>query len=462
MRNTGPDFEMTLGEIAEVCGGEVGEDWASAVATGVSTDTREVQPGELFVALTGARHNGHDFVGEAFERGAVGAVVARGKRGVVVGRQPLVTVDDTLVALGKIASRHRSKFNVAITAVSGSTGKTTTKNMLGGILAQSGPTLAAPGTYNNEIGVPKALLSLSAEHRFCVLEFAMRGPGEIAYLAKLAEPQVGVITNVGQSHVGRLGSREAIAQVKAELLQHLPADGAAVLNAGGFFFQVFAEMAPCDVISFGLGADADVRAVNVGPAGLDGMDFVLAAADREVPVHLQVLGQHNVMNALAAAAAALALEVSPESIATGLSEYAGAPMRLEPVQGPRGSMIINDAYNASPDSVEAALAVLAACAGRKILVFGDMLELGAAAEEAHRVCGEQAARAGVAWLVAVSEMAAAAAEEAAKHGVRADLVADAQQAVELLRPEIGEGDLILVKGSRALELERVAEGLSDG
>ena len=452
---------MTLGEIAEVCGGEVGEDWASVVATGVSTDTHEVQPGELFIALTGPRQNGHDFVGEAFERGAVGVVVARAKRAVVAGHEPLVTVEDTVIALGKIASRHRSRFDVAIAAVSGSTGKTTTKNMLGEILAQAGPTLAAPGTYNNEIGVPKALLGVRAEHRFCVLEFAMRGPGEIAYLAKLAAPQVGVITNVGQSHVGRLGSREAIAQVKAELLQHLPADGAAVLNAGGFFFQVFAEMAPCDVISFGLGPDAQVRAADLSPAGLDGMDFVLAAADREVPVHLQVLGQHNVMNALAAAAAAVALEVSPESIAAGLSEYAGAPMRLEPVRGLRGSMIINDAYNASPDSVEAALAVLAACGGRKILVFGDMLELGPAAEEAHRVCGEQAARAGVAWLVAVGEMAAAAAEEAANRGVRTDVVEDAEQAVELLRPEIGEGDLILVKGSRAMELERVAEGLAD-
>lgn len=456
------EFKMTLGEIAEACEGQVEERWSSAAATGVSTDTRELRAGEVFVALSGPRHNGHDFVAEAFQRGAVGAVMARGKQVQRREEWPLITVEDTLLALGRIGSAHRARLDVDVAAVTGSTGKTTTKNMLGEILAQVGPTLTAPGTYNNEVGVPKALLSLNAEHRFCVLEFAMRGPGEIAYLAELARPRVGVITNIGHSHVGRLGSREAIAEVKAELLQYLPPEGAAVLNADGFFFQVFAEMAPCEVISFGLGGNAQVRAANISRAGLVGTHFVLVTPDREVPVRLQVLGRHNVVNALAAAAAGLALEAPLEAIAAGLSQYAGAPMRLQPVRGLHGSTVINDAYNASPDSVEAALELLGEFEGRRILVLGDMLELGAAAEKAHRDCGERAARAGVEWLVAVGEMAALAAAEAETHGLRADAVADVERAVELLRPEIRESDVILVKGSRAMGLERVVEGLSHG
>ncbi len=461
MADSAASFQMTLGEIAEACEGKLEARWAGAVATGVSTDTRELHAGELFIALTGAQHNGHDYVDAALERGAAGVVVARSKRLAEGAGKPLVIVEDTLAALGRIGAWHRSKFGVAMAAVTGSTGKTSTKNMLGEIMSQVGPTLTAPGTYNNEIGVPKVLVQLSPAHRFCVLEFAMRAPGEIAYLAELARPQVGVITNIGESHLGRLGSREAIAKVKAELLQHLPADGTAILNGDGFFFQVFAEMAPCEVISFGLGESAEVRALHVSRPSLEGTRFVLATPDGEVPVRLQVLGTHNVSNALAAAAAAHALGASLEQIAAGLSQYAGAPMRLEPVRGLRGSTIINDAYNASPASMDAALALLAALEGRRILVFGDMLELGPAAEEAHRRCGEQAAEAGVDWLVAVGEMGAVAAEEAEKHRLRADAVESTEGAVELLRPAIAEGDIILIKASRAMQFERVVEGLRD-
>jgi len=404
LRDSAAGFRMTLGEIAEACEGELEEAWASAVATGVSTDTRRLHAGELFVALTGARQNGHGYVDAAFEGGAVGAVVARSKRLAEAKGRSLVVVDDTLVALGRIARSHRSKLEVAIAAVTGSTGKTSTKNMLGEIMSQVAPALTAPGTYNNEIGVPTVLLQLRPTHRFCVLEFAMRAPGEIAYLAELARPQVGVITNIGESHVGRLGSREAIAKVKAELLQHLPADGAAVLNAGGFFFQVFAEMAPCEVISFGLGEEPQVRALHVGQPTLEGTRFVLATPDGEVPVALQVLGVHNVVNALAAAAAGRALGASLEQIAAGLSAYAGTPMRLEPVRGLRGSTIINDAYNASPASLKAS---------------------------------------------------------PEKHGLRADVVESTEAAVELLRLAVTEGDIILVKASRAMQFERVVEGLQD-
>ena len=272
---------------------------------------------------------------------------------------------------------------------------------------------------------------------------------------------MGIITNIGQSHVGRLGTREAIAQTKAELLEHLPAEGVAVLNADDFFFSVFEAMAPCRVVSFGLGEQAQVRAEEIANHDLDRVAFRLVSPAGAADVAMPVPGRHNVLNALAAAAAALELGAGLEEIAAGLAVHEGTAMRLQRVAGRGGSTIINDAYNASPDSVAAALRVLGAATGRRIFVFADMLELGREAEAAHREVGELVARSGVHRLIAVGELAALAAERAGELGVRAEAVADARAAAALLAGELGPEDTVLVKGSRAMRLERVVEALAD-
>ncbi len=299
---------LTLGKIAEICDGAVEEQWAKVQIEGVSTDTRTLKPGELFVALQGEWQDGHDFVPQAFEAGAAGVLVARPLP--AVSSRPLVVVDDTLVAYGKLAAHHRAGLDVTIAAVTGSSGKTTTKNLVGAVLRQVGPTLIAPGTENNEIGVPRALLRLNEKHQFCALEMAMRGPGEIAYLAQLARPQIGVITNVGDAHIGRLGSREKAAQAKAELLTELPDDGVAVLNADDFFFGLLSEMTSCPIISFGLDNEADVTATELRPRGLQGTDFTLRAPCGQITVSLKLPGRHNVHNALAGAVAGVAVGAS--------------------------------------------------------------------------------------------------------------------------------------------------------
>jgi len=449
----------TLREVAEACSGEIDAGWAEVRFTGVSTDTRKLAEGELFVALVGQHHDGHDFLADAARAGAAAALVSQ--RAAAAEGLPVVVVPDILLALGCLAVLHCRRSSAGLVAITGSTGKTTTKEMLGGILALAGPTLVAEGTQNNEIGVPLTLLRLAPEHRFCVLELAMRAPGEIGYLARMARPDVGVITNIGQSHVGRLGTREAIAQVKAELLAHIRADGPAVLNADDFFFNVLSTMARGPVVSFGLSPTAQFRAEELIEEGLAGVRFRLVTPVGDRDVRLSVPGRHNVLDALAAAAAAAQLGVHIDTIAAGLSAHAGAAMRMQTVPGRNGSIVINDAYNASPDSVAAALEVLAGTEGRRIFVFGDMLEMGEAGLPAHREVGERAHQAGVAWLVAVGELAALAAERAQELGVRIGSVGAAAAAAELLRPELAPGDVVLVKGSRGMGLERVVEAIAD-
>ncbi|MGC9318586.1 MAG: UDP-N-acetylmuramoyl-tripeptide--D-alanyl-D-alanine ligase [Armatimonadota bacterium] len=452
-------YTATLREVAAACGGEVQQRWADVLVRGVSTDTRELSEGDLFVALKGERHNGHEFLADALEAGAAAAVVH--DAGGAPAELPVVVVSDPLEALGKLAAAHRAQMPVRVAAITGSTGKTTTKDMLGEILGLGGPTVTAEASHNNEIGVPLTLLRIGPEHHFCVLEFAMRGPGEIDYLAEIARPHVGVITNIGQSHVGRLGSREAIAQVKAELLEHIPETGAAVLNADDFFFSVFTAMSRCPVTSFGFAPEADVRAEDVRDEDLEGVRFRLIAPQGEAEVRMAVLGRHNVANALAACAAAAQMGAGLDQMVQALGQYEGAPMRMQRMAGRNGSTIINDAYNASPDSVAAALDVLGSVSGRKILVFGDMLEMGPEGEPAHRRVGRAAAEAGVARFIAVGDLAALAAEEAAQLGVAADAVGSVAEVATLLAPELQPGDVVLVKGSRAMGLERVVEELAD-
>lgn len=453
----------TLAEIATACGGELLQGAPDQVVTSVTTDTRKLRAGDLFVALKGENFDGHDFAAAACEQGAAAVLVARD----VPVSCPRIVVKNTLLAYGRLGALARQGSEARFVAVTGSAGKTTTKDMIGSIVGLYATSLVAEGNENNEIGVPALLLRLTPEHRFCVLELAMRGPGEIAYLAQICQPHIGVITNIGEAHMGRLGSREAIAKAKAELLGELPTDGVAVLNADDFFFGLLSQMAPCPVVSFGFGERPaevvfhvwaeDVRAHGVQPAR-----FTLRHEHRSVGVKLQVPGRHNVANALAAAAAALAAGVPLDAVRAGLEAFEGAKMRSQVLQAPGGFTVINDAYNASPTSTPEALKVLAQCEGRKVFVFGDMLELGPASAEAHRRIGRLCAEAGVDWLLTIGKDAGLAAEEAEALGLQTNALGSAEEALALLKGALEAGDTVLVKGSRAMKLEDVVEGLVRG
>ncbi|MFB3882921.1 MAG: UDP-N-acetylmuramoyl-tripeptide--D-alanyl-D-alanine ligase [Armatimonadota bacterium] len=434
---------------------------APAVFQGVSTDTRSLARGALFVALRGERFDGHDFVGAALAKGAGAALVSRD----VSATGPLIVVPDTLVALGEIAATHRATLTPRVVAVTGSTGKTSTKEMIASVLSQGWRTARTPGNYNNEIGVPLTLLSLDSSYEAAVVELAMRGRGQIEYLARMARPQVGVITNAGVSHLELLGSREAIVEAKAELLAALPADGVAVLNADDDSFGVLAERSPCRVMSFGSRSTAEVTAdeVVVNQDGSTG--FRLRGRWGEERVSIPVGGRHHALNAAAAAAAAVAAGADPAWIAAGLASFAGAEQRTRIVRAAGGFTVIDDCYNAAPDSMRAALDLLEDLPGeRKWAVLGDMKELGPLAPEWHREVGELAGTSGVAGLVTVGELGRFMAE-GAREVLQGEQVIETQSnagAAAALLALVGPGDVVLVKGSRAMAMEEVVARLVEG
>ena len=452
-------IEMTLGQINEAIQGDLTGAAGDIPVAAVSTDSRTIKPGQVFFALAGERFDGHSFVPEVFEAGALAAVVSKKLPQLPVG-MPLISVDDTLTAYGALAGWVRRQFEVTVIGVTGSAGKTTTKDMIGSIVGLSAPALVAPHTENNEIGVPRTLLNLDDEHQYCVLEMAMRGPHEIEYLASIASPQIGVITNIGRTHIGRLGSQEAIAQAKAELLNSLPAQGTAVLNADDFYSPLLTEMATCRVISFGTSPEAQVRATDIRLRGLEGVDFTLQIGAETIPVSMNLPGHHNILNAAAAAAAAWAATGTTTHIAQGLLRCVGEAMRWERHQAPEGAVIINDAYNASPISVAAALEVLGQVAGRKIFVFGDMLELGETSEDEHRRVGQLCTQQGIDWLITLGRWAPLAAAEAESAGLRTDVADSPHQAAQLIKAQLTADDVVLVKASRKIGLEKVAEELT--
>jgi UDP-N-acetylmuramoyl-tripeptide--D-alanyl-D-alanine ligase len=454
-------FAGTLSDIAAAVRGTLAPTFAGVPVSGVAIDSRQVGAGDVFIALGGTQADGHVFVAAALESGAAGAIVAKVPEGLSVETASLIVVPDTLLALGALGAAARAASDAFVIGVTGSAGKTTVKNMVAAVLAQAGPTLATEGNYNTEIGLPLMLLKLRPEHRFCVLELAMRGRDQIHYLARICHPHVGVITNIGESHFGLLGSREAIAQAKAEILASLPADGVAVLPRDDFFFDLLSELAPCPVTSFGEGDDADIQVANVRIEGLEGVRCSLRAGDEEAELFLGIPGRHIAVNAGAAAGACLAAGLSLADVARGLEGFTAADMRMHVTRTPAGYTVINDAYNASPAAVLAALEVLEAQPGRKIFVFGDMLELGPLTREAHERVGRVVAESGVAWMVSVGEWAGVAAEMAEGLGVPVSRFMDREEALQAVKAGLQPGDVVLVKASRGIGLDTIARGLAD-
>lgn len=452
---------------------------AGGVVRRVVTDSREVQPGDLFFALAGEKTDGHRFVGEAFRRGAVGAVVDPARLPAGEGGGPLLEVPDPLLALGTLAGWHRNRFQLRVVAVTGSVGKTTTKDFIASILSRQWHTLKSPGNRNTEIGLPLTLLEIGPEHQAVVLEMAMRGPGQIRYLARLARPDVAVITNIGLSHVELLGSREAIAEAKAELLDYLPRGGAAVLNADDDYFEFLKSRVPPDVTlqTFGLkrAGRESVTGTYLGPSlqpgeregpSLIGARYTIRAAKGQSVrwAWLPLVGRHNFCNALAAAAVGQVLGVSWQRICRGLAEAETSAMRMSVYRLPSGITVLDDAYNAStPEAMLAALEALKEVPGLyKIAVLGSMLELGPLSEEAHRQVGRAAAQQELDRLITVGREAELIAEAAVEAGLPGEHVVRChrkEEALEALGANRRPGDVILVKGSRGMAMESIVREL---
>ncbi|MBE3577710.1 MAG: UDP-N-acetylmuramoyl-tripeptide--D-alanyl-D-alanine ligase [Limnochordales bacterium] len=470
---------VTLQDLAQAVGGSLvgGPGLEGVPIRSVAVDSRKVTPGALFVALPGEKTDGHLYIAPALEMGAVAALVDKTKVALwedawqVAGRPPAaaILVDDTLAALGELGRWYKRRIDPVTVAVTGSNGKTTTKEMVASILEQVGPTHRSSGNYNTEIGLPLTLLELASHHRFLVVEMGMRGAGQIRRLARLAEPRVGIVTNVGPVHMEILGSIEAIALAKQELVEELPAGGVAVLNGDDPRVASMAQAARgAAVFFFGLSRGCDVRAEDIDFKDGRHCKYRLVwsrGSDAEsVVVTLPLPGRAAVWNSLAAAAAALALGVPLEVVARGLARVVPPRQRLNIVDVANGLTFIEDVYNASPASMRIALETLAQVAreGRRpVAVLGEMKELGPISEAAHRELGQEVAARGVQLLVTVGELARLIGEEA--RAVRPALewihCHDGQEAAQAVPRLVRPGDVVLVKGSRALQLETVVAAL---
>lgn len=426
---------------------------SGATFDGVTTDSRQVSHGDLFVALKGDRFDGHEFVDQALELGAVAAMVSEPER-VKDSHAPLIIVDDTRIGLGQLAARWRARFRIELVAITGSSGKTTVKEMVAGCVraaAGEDAVLATAGNLNNDIGVPLMLLRLRSHHRYAVIEMGMNHLGEIAYLTRLAAPSVALVNNAGTAHIGEIGSREGIAQAKGEIYQGLGEAGVAVINADDAFAGYWRSLnAGRRVVDFGLEQPAQVRGQWQGDSLASRL--TVRTPDASYEVSLQVPGVHNARNALAACAVGHVLRVPAQAMVRGLADFEGTKGRLQRKRCRGGGVLIDDTYNANPDSTRVAIAVLAAAPGRRVLVLGDMGELGAEASALHEAMGKAAKEARIDALLTLGELSAAA---AAAFGPAARHFTDVERLGEALESLLGPDVTVLVKGSRFMRMERV-------
>ena len=459
---------LTAAEIAAATDGRLIRS-SGRFIRGAAVDSRTVAPGNMFVALPGETTDGQRFLGEAIAAGAAALLVreADWSAGLDVEMTvaelsdvAIVAVPDTLLGLQAVARAWRGRFSPLVVGVTGSIAKTSTKEAVAAVLAERFATLKSEGNANNEVGLPLTLLRMGPEHEAAVLEMGMYVGGEIAQLAEIARPLIGVVTAVREVHLSRIGSIEAVARAKAELVEALPADGTAVLNADDDRVAAMRDRTAARTITYGFAQNADVRAERVVSAGLDGMEFTLIAPGAAVRVATPSLGRHGVHNRLAAAAVGLAAGLEMDLIVAGLRHGWQAEHRDQIVRIP-GLTILDDTYNASPASMIAALELLSTLPGRHVAVLGEMYELGQAHERGHREVGAVAARL-VDRLVVVGEGASAIAAGAAPLGAGAVLVRDRQAALEVLRDWLRPGDAVLVKASRAAALEWVVGSLEAG
>jgi UDP-N-acetylmuramoyl-tripeptide--D-alanyl-D-alanine ligase len=445
-------IEMSLAEIADVVDGVAHGD--AQVTAPASLDSRAVEHGGLFAALAGEHVDGHDYVESAIENGAAAALTSR-----QVGDAPVVVVDDVTTALGLLARHLLGQVQATVIAITGSQGKTSVKDLLTQVLVPSGPTVAPEGSYNNELGVPLTVLQADQGTRYLVVEMGARGVGHIASLCRIAPPEVAVVLNVGRAHVGEFGSPDVTAQAKGEIVEVLSADGTAVLNADDARVAAMASRTSARVLTFGETGDVVLGDVRVDDDGEP--RFTLSYAGVTVDVHVPQIGAHHAANAAAAATTALAVGLDLNVVAVRLDQaVARSPMRMARHVRDDGLVVIDDAYNANPESMAAALHALAGVGrDRMVAVLGEMLELGDGSQAAHVEVGRLAAELGVDRVVAVGAGAEGIAEGAGERGMA---VADVDEAVLELSAWLAPTDVVLVKASRGVRLERVTEALLGG
>jgi len=454
---------LKCSEIIGAVGGTLLSGNSETVITGVSTDSRTISAGDLFIPIAGARFDGHDFIAQAFERGAAACLAHKKDIPDVSGT--VIKVTDTLKALGDLASFYRKKFNIPVVGITGSVGKTSTKDMVAAVLSQQYRVLKTEGNFNNEIGLPLTMFNLDSSHQCAVIEMGMSGFGEISRLSKISLPDIAIITNIGLSHIEKLGSRQNILKAKMEIMDGLSKKGVVILNVDDQLLSGMRNLLPYKTIFYGLEDDADYQAFDIKTAGEQGTYFKIEINNKTYEVHIPVPGIHNVHNALAAIAAGIELKVPVEKIIKGIGEFTPSKMRLN-ILSFNSIKIINDAYNASPQSMEAALGVLKDIAGnRKIAVLGDMLEMGSWADKAHKDVGKFAFESGVDILITVGENGRNIAKGALESGMSPEKVHECEnngEIVKLLESFITNGDVILVKGSRGMKMEEIVEQLTAG
>jgi UDP-N-acetylmuramoyl-tripeptide--D-alanyl-D-alanine ligase len=442
---------MYLSKLAEVLRAELKGD--DRMISSVNTNTRELMPGQLFIALKGSQFDGHDFLPIACEKKAAGTIVSQALDLPI----PTIQVPDTRLALGQIAAYHRSKFNLPIIAVTGSCGKTTTKTMIASILSQVGPTLAPIKSFNNDVGLPLTLLQLDEGHHYAVLEMGANHPNEIAYLSKITRQNIAVITNVAAAHLENFGTLEGVARTKGEIYEALGSKGIAILNADDAFADYWRGIITGrQHITFGIKNKADVVAKNIQLDEKGSATFEVYYPDGKLFIHLPFLGMHNVMNTLAAISATLAVGIPPDAMVKGIAHLSPIAGRLVEHKGLEGAVIIDDTYNANPSSVAAALEVIAKRKGDKIFVLGDMAELGHDGKKFHDDIGKIARKLGINKLYAYGQLSCSAVSAFGTNGFHFDKQTDL---INALKSTLHPNTTVLIKGSRLMQMENIVDAM---
>ncbi|NLK96930.1 MAG: UDP-N-acetylmuramoyl-tripeptide--D-alanyl-D-alanine ligase [Epulopiscium sp.] len=440
------------------------QDKNEVIITGISTDSRRISFGDLFIPLTGENFDGHHFIPQAFEKGAKACLSERRDALPPEGKF-IIQVENSKQALMDLAAYYRSLFAIPVVAVTGSVGKTSTKDMIASVLSQHYKVLKTQGNYNNEIGVPLTIFQLNKEHEVAVIEMGMNHFGEIHNLSKIAKPNIAVITNIGVSHIENLGSQEGILQAKSEIFDYLKEDGVAVLNGDDYFLKTLIGKIPFEIVYFGLETYHQVYAKNIQSQGVDGTEADFVLGEQEVHIQIPSPGKHMVYNALCAATIGLKLNLTLEEIKNGILTYQASKMRMDIFRTKKNVQIINDVYNASPQSMKAALDVLNEISnGRRIAILGDMLEMGSYSEHAHKEVGEYAAQNKIDDLFCVGTEAKHIAQGAIHGGMDESRVRTflSQEALwDALEHFIAPEDTILVKASRGIHLEKTVEKIKE-
>ena len=455
------DLILKTGEIITATGGTLVKGNPEAVFEGLSSDSRYVEEGNLFIALTGDRFDGHDFIPDAVKKGAAGLLLRRGTGEVpqdVLNQVCVILVDDTLTALGDIAGMWRNRFTIPVAAVTGSSGKTTTKEMIATVAGLSGKVLKSRGNYNNLVGLPLSLLELNDRHEMVVVEMGTNRRGEIARLAAIANPDIGVITNIGPAHLEGFGSLDVVMEEKGDLFFNMKDSGVAIINRDDPFSRVLADRWTGRNISFGIDENAFVRAESIFMRNEGGVSFTLTMGGTGKGIDMTVVGKHNIYNALACAAVCRAMDIEYDLICEGLSAFRQVQGRMDVHRLKMGGTVIDDTYNANPASTMEALKTLNDLKGKNesIVIFGDMLELGEDAEKLHEEVGRAMVDTDVDRLFLRGDFSGSVARGAIEEGFRKDhiyFVETPDKMMKMLRSLLREGDWVLIKGSRNMKME---------